>query len=121
MLKRMGVGICYKSYREIQKAIVGALISFIRDTRGNCLTFTCKRLAVKAGLSTQPVLLTVIKHFLDKLCEKGLVGTYSRTSHGTKYIITRNSILWRLCASSTSMETVIYRRVLSLVEGEVRE
>lgn len=60
------------------------------------LTFNAKKIAVLAGLPTHPVVLTLIKEVIEKLREEGLVRRVSRTTHGVKYSVSKDSPLWPL-------------------------
>ncbi|RLE67856.1 MAG: hypothetical protein DRJ43_06635 [Thermoprotei archaeon] len=68
----------------------------IRSTKGTMLTFNAKKIAVIAGLPTHPVILTLIKEVIEQLCTRKLVRRMSRSSHGVKYAITRESPFWLL-------------------------
>jgi len=95
----------YGNYEELKKSVLGALMSIIRRTKGNCVTFTSKKIAITAGLPPTPVLLTVIRDILEGLHEDGLISRYSKGSHGVKYMITRNSPLWQW-AKTVSIQEV---------------
>ena len=82
-------------YDLIVKLTEEALMDLIARARGSCVTFKAKTLAKRAGLSTKPITLTLITHYLSELEAKGLVSVWKRGSHGTKYIVTRESPLWQ--------------------------
>ncbi len=79
---------------NIEEIALRALMELIMNTKGSCLTFTPKKVAIKAGLDTKPVTLTVVKYVIEKLREKGLVEIWS-SSRRMRYIITRESPLWQ--------------------------
>jgi len=83
-------------YHEIERLTLKALTELIRSARGTCVTFSCKKLAKMAKLSTKPVTLTLVREVLEKLREKGLISIYRATSHGIKYIVTKDSPIWPL-------------------------
>jgi len=85
----------YKSYQDLRDKVTMVLYTLINRAKGTCITFTSKRIAVMAGLPPQPVLLTIIKDILDEYKKVGFLDYYSKTSHGTKYIITNESPLWK--------------------------
>jgi len=89
-----GKDVLYKSYEEVKALVVLSIAKLIRRTKGSAITFTAKKIAVAAGLPAQPIVLTLIKDVLENLCSEGLVEVYSKTSHGVKYMITRDSPLW---------------------------
>lgn len=94
-VKSVSLGeIPYRDYRKVRLAVIEAMGDLIKKSRGSCVTFTCKKLATIAGLPSQPVLLTVIRSVLDELCDKGLITRYSRSSHGIKYMATKESPIW---------------------------
>lgn len=86
----------YKDYERLQRTVLATLAKMIRSTKGSMLTFNAKKIAVLAGLPTHPVVLTLIKDVIEQLGEKGLVRRVSRSSHGVKYAISKESPLWAL-------------------------
>lgn len=84
----------YKDYERLQHTVLVTLAKMIRSTKGSMLTFNAKKIAVLAGLPTHPVVLTLIKDIIEQLNEKGLVRRISRSSHGVKYAVSRESPLW---------------------------
>ena len=83
-----------ESYFEIERIVMETLQDMIRRTRGTCMTFTPKKIAKRAGLSTKPVTLSIVDHVLQTLSEKGLIQFYHKGWHGKKYIIHNTSPLW---------------------------
>jgi hypothetical protein len=97
----------YKDYERLQRTVLVTLAKMIRATKGSMLTFNAKKIAVLAGLPTHPVVLTLIKEVIEQLNEKGLVRRISRSSHGVKYAVNKESPLWlaaKLGDSSLSLE-----------------
>lgn len=86
----------YKSYDRLQSVVLEALAKMVSSTRGSMLTFNAKKIADLAGLPTHPVVLTLIKDVIERLRGEGLVRRVSRSTHGVKYAIDRDSPLWRL-------------------------
>jgi len=86
--------VVYRDYNEVKLAVITAIMILISKAKGSCVTFTSKKLAVIAGLPTQPILLTVIRDVLENLRSEGLIKRYKRTSHGVKYMVTKDSPLW---------------------------
>ncbi|RLF22672.1 MAG: hypothetical protein DRN15_08315 [Thermoprotei archaeon] len=84
-------------FDEIERLTFKALSELIRNARGTCVTFTCKKLAKMAKLSTKPVTLTLVREVLEQLRREGLISIYKVSSHGIKYMITRDSPLWHAC------------------------
>jgi len=96
--------VVYKNYEDIKLMVISAIMNLISRTKGSCITFTSKKLAQIAGLPTQPVLLTIIRDVLENLRKDGLIIRYSRTSHGVKYMITKESPLWAYTISGEGFE-----------------
>ena len=90
----MGVG-----YSLMRKCIVRGLFKTIHRTRGNCVTFNCKRIAKAADLPTKPVTLTIVRSVIDELVDRDLVGVWKRGSGKVRYIVTRDSPLWKVAKS----------------------
>lgn len=90
----------YGNYEELKKSVLEALMLIIRRTRGNCVTFTSKKIAITASLPPTPVLLTVIRDILEGLHKNGLISRYSKSSHGVKYMVTSSSPLWQWARTS---------------------
>ncbi|RLE88820.1 MAG: hypothetical protein DRJ96_01510 [Thermoprotei archaeon] len=101
----------YQDYEGLQRMVVAALAKMIRSTKGTMLTFNAKKIAVMAGLPTHPVVLTLIKEVIEQMRARGLVRRISRSSHGVKYAITRDSPFWLLAKAGekTPMLEVIAR------------
>lgn len=92
----------------------------IATTKGSMLTFNAKKIASEAGLPTHPVVLTLIKEVIEQLREQGLVRRLSRTAHGVKYAVSRESPLWVLAKHGElgeELEVVIAKiRLLTYAE-----
>jgi len=84
----------YKDYDRLRYTVLTTLTKMIRSTKGSMLTFNAKKIAVLAGLPTHPVVLTLIKDIIEQLGERGLVRRVSRSSHGVKYAVSKESPLW---------------------------
>ncbi|MEM1928490.1 MAG: hypothetical protein QXH81_00805 [Thermofilaceae archaeon] len=86
----------YRDYARLQKIVVETLANMISATKGSMLTFNAKKIASEAGLPTHPVVLTLIKEVIEQLRAQGLVRRLSKTAHGVKYAVNRESPLWFL-------------------------
>ena len=99
-----------RSSSEIGRLVYEAVERLIYMARGSCRTFTPKQVAKAAGLDTKPVTLTVVRYFLEEMRKKGLIDLYRirRGGQGNgsvyRYIITRESPLWKLVKSKTPKE-----------------
>ena len=87
-----------EKYEEIRRLVRNAIIQMIIEARGTCVTFTPKKIAKRARLSTKPVMLSVIRHAIEELREKG-VRLWNERQHGGgriyRYIVTCDSPLWQ--------------------------
>ena len=70
------------------------------------LTFTSKKIAMRAGLPPQPILLTLVKDVLENLRKEGLIKRYKRTSHGVKYMVDSQSPLWKAAKDRSLLEVL---------------
>lgn len=86
----------YRDYTRLQRIVVETLASMISSTKGSMLTFNAKKIASEAGLPTHPVVLTLIKEVIEQLNARGLVRRLSKTAHGVKYAVGKESPLWYL-------------------------
>ena len=82
-------------YETIEKMTLLGIKALVRGARGDHVLFKPKKVAKVVGLPTKPVILTLVRHVLEELRTKGIVDLYSTNSHGYKYIIRRNSPLWK--------------------------
>ena len=112
----------YYSYEEIKFNVVRALMDLIYRTKGSILTFTSKKIAVYAGIPTQPILLTLVKDVLENLRSEGLIRRYKKTSHGVKYIVDVSSPLWTAAKNKEyiwRIESPYLKPVLIRIRNEV--
>lgn len=88
--------VMFLEFSNLGRIVVDALMQMIRETKGNCLTFYPKKVAMKAGLSTKPVTLSVVNYFLKELEKEGLIERYKmRGAKRVYYIIYSSSPLWK--------------------------
>ncbi len=81
-------------FEDIERLTLEALGKLVKKARGSCVTFTCKKLAKTANISTKPVTLTLVREVLEQLRREKLIDIYKISSHGIKYTITKESPLW---------------------------
>ncbi|MCD6508837.1 MAG: hypothetical protein J7L11_00380 [Thermoprotei archaeon] len=102
-------------YEDIERLTLEALGRLVRKARGSCVTFTCKKLAKTANISTKPVTLTLVREVLEQLRRENLIHIYKISSHGIKYTITRESPLWWFYKNNgTGREELNVRRVITI-------
>lgn len=110
----------YRDFSYLQRIVLDTLGKMISTTKGSMLTFNAKKIASEAGLPTHPVVLTLIKEVIEQLREQGLVRRLSRTAHGVKYAVNKESPLWILAKHGElngELEAVIARiRLLTYAE-----
>jgi len=82
-------------YSDIERLVDYAIKQMIREARGTCIMVYPKKIAKRAGLSTKPVILSLIDYRLQMLKEKGLIKFWKRSGHAKKYIIPNTSPLWK--------------------------
>jgi len=80
---------------QVREMVTDAICKIIAEARGTCVTFTPKRVAIKANLSTKPIALAMIRDIIEDLREKGLLDLLKKTNRHYKYIITKDSPLWK--------------------------
>ena len=105
-------------YEDIERLTLLALGKLIKDARGSVVTFTCKKLAKMAKISTKPVTLTLVRAVLEELRREGYITIYKVSSHGIKYMITRDSPLWRFYKASQSIPTNV-RQVVAKIKADI--
>ncbi len=106
-------------YEDIERLTLQALGRLVKGARGSCVTFTCKKLAKIANLSTKPITLTLVREVLEQLRREGLIEIYKISSHGIKYTITRSSPLWHFYkrAALTDWKTLSVSRVIAITKS----
>ncbi|HDD64180.1 MAG: hypothetical protein DRO65_00085 [Candidatus Altiarchaeales archaeon] len=107
----------YRSYNDLKRLVLYALMKLVKKAKGSCVTFTSKKIAITAGLPVQPILLTVIRDILDGLCDNKLILRYSKSSHGIKYMIVSTSPLWKYLKSLSDFQEVEVYKIEKI--GEV--
>lgn len=84
---------------NIEELVEKAVLLMIRNTRGQCLTFTPKKVAKFAKLDTKPVTLSVVRWVIENRLTPHGIRIYKRSSHGVKYIVDSTSPLWNKAKS----------------------
>ncbi|RLE66189.1 MAG: hypothetical protein DRJ47_03015 [Thermoprotei archaeon] len=110
----------YSDYEKLRITVISILIDLIKRSRGTCVTFTGKKIVLMAGFPPQPVLLTVVKSILEELRQEKLIEYYSRSSHGVKYIVTRDSPLWQVIKNgdiTVMPETALCSLIINIVKN----
>jgi hypothetical protein len=101
-------------FREVTKTVALGLYKIVSEARGNCVSFTPRRVLEFAGIdTTAPIALTLVKHVLEGLTAKGLV-TRDDSRSKIRYIICRDrSPLWTPLKNGEvdDVTDIIYRSV----------
>ena len=82
-------------YEDFEERVLKAIVKLIHQSRGTMVTFTPKKVAKIARVSTRPAYLSVVRYILENLREKGLIELWKKTFHGYRYAITSDSPLWQ--------------------------
>jgi len=112
----------YRDYARLQRIVIETLGEMIASTKGSMLTFNAKKIASRAGLPTHPVVLTLVKEVIEQLRARGLVRRLSRTAHGVKYAVDRESPLWFLSKQGKlkeEFEVILAKPVAYVAERNV--
>jgi len=82
-------------FEVIYNAVMSAIFERIARARGSCVTFTVYQLAKQAGLKPRPIVLTVIRSIVEDLMAKGQVQICWRNKRYIRYMVTKDSELWK--------------------------
>ncbi|MFB6490344.1 MAG: DNA-binding protein [Thermoproteus sp. AZ2] len=82
-------------FKEVVKTVAEGLAKIVSEARGNCVSFTPRRVLEAAGIdTTAPIALTLVKHVLEGLASHGLVVKDDSRSK-IRYVLCRDrSQLW---------------------------
>lgn len=88
-------------FKSVTRTIAMGLYKIVSEARGNCVSFTPRRVLEFAGIdTTAPIALTLVKHVLEGLATKGL-ALKDDTRSKVRYIVCRDrSPLWDLLKRS---------------------
>ncbi|MEZ0248199.1 MAG: DNA-binding protein [Thermoproteus sp.] len=101
-------------FKEVTRTVATGLYKIVSEARGNCVSFTPRRVLEFAGIdTTAPIALTLVKHILEGLTARGLVVKDDSRSK-VRYIICRGrSQLWEPLKNGAIEEVtdIIYNSV----------
>ncbi len=87
----------YSRFDLIVKAVAKGLVMAVAPARGTCISFIPRKLLELADVDVgAPVVLTVVKHVIDRLVESGLLEA-DMTRSKVRYRMCKTSPLWDLC------------------------
>ncbi len=115
----------YANFSQVLAQVATGLWKAIKEARGNCVSFTPKKILQYAGADedVKPIKLTLVRYILDELVKKDVLYKDDKRYKICKYIVTSDgkictdekNPLWELCKAADSPDEVI--KVLSqLVE-----
>jgi len=105
----------YKDFRNILDVVSRGLWAGIKYAKGNCTSFTTRKVLAYAEsefLAT-PVVLTLVRHVLMQLKEKGYLQIDESRSV-RKYVVCKGSTLWHVAKNGDGPEDVF-----AFIEKEV--
>jgi|GEM_PF-2536022 len=88
-------------YREAlgqinEETILKGIGLLLKGQKGGMVVFKPRKIAKILGLPQTPVVLAVIRFYLDAWVEKGELEDWGKSWHGKKYALYRTSNLWKL-------------------------
>ncbi len=107
----------YANFAEVLAEVATGLWRAIKEARGNCVSFTPKKILQYAGVddNVKPIKLTLVRYILDQLVEKDVLYKDNKRYKICKYMILddgsicqdEKNPLWELCKSTDSPDEVI--------------
>ncbi len=106
----------YEKFSLIVEEVAIGIWKAVKEARGNCVSFTPRRLSEYAGEkgNVKPIKLTLIKYVLDELVKKGILQKCDNRYRICKYMICEEdkvsedykNPLWELCKTSGPEEVI---------------
>ncbi len=107
----------YEKFSLIVEEVAIGIWKAIREAKGNCVSFTPRRLVEYAGEknNVKPIKLTLIKYVLDELVKKGVLQKCDNNRYRIcKYVVCEDekisedlkNPLWELCKTSNPEEVI---------------
>jgi hypothetical protein len=105
----------YKDFRNILNVVSRGLWAGIKYAKGNCTSFTTRKVLeyAESEFLATPVVLTLVRHILLQLEEKGYLQIDESRSV-RKYVVCKGSTLWRVAKNGDGPEDVF-----AFIEKEV--
>jgi len=104
----------YTDFKRIEELVVRGLWRAIRYARGSCVSFTPKKILEYAEVDEAiPVVLTLVKHVLKQLSDKGYMEVDDSRSI-VRFKICRESALWDVFKNREINEAISF--VDSIIE-----
>nr|KJR71281.1 MAG: hypothetical protein TU36_08825 [Vulcanisaeta sp. AZ3] len=97
----------YADFRKIEELVSRGLWVAVKYARGTCVSFTPKKILEYAEFNEAiPVVLTLVKHVLKQLNDKGYLQVDSSRSI-IRYKLCRDSKLWEIVKQSAGPEDIL--------------
>ena len=97
----------HRDFKAVMKITALGLWVAIKLAKGNCVSFTSKKVLEYAEINNAiPVVLTLVRHILMQLHDKGYLQVDNSRSV-RKYVVCRDSPLWGLIKQSGGPEDVL--------------
>ena len=106
-------------FTRLKILVAEGLWSVVRYAGGSRVSFRPKTLlkrVINGNVEITPATLTIVKHILDKLKERGLIGRYDYLSV-PQYYVDKTSPLWQLAKESEDSSKIL-QVIESIEEGE---
>ncbi|MFN3804451.1 MAG: hypothetical protein ACK4SY_05305 [Pyrobaculum sp.] len=82
-------------FKTVLKTVHMGMEKIVKEARGSCVSFTPRKVLEFGGIdTTAPVILTLVKHVLEKLVEAGVLQRDDSRAK-TRYVLCKNSPLWQ--------------------------
>ena len=97
----------YADFKKIEELVARGLWVAVKYAKGTCVSFTPKKVLEYAEFNDAiPVVLTLVKHILKQLNDKGYLQVDNSRSI-VRYRLCRDSPLWGLIKQSGGPEDVL--------------
>jgi len=101
------ITVMYKDFKNVIEITARGLWAGIKYAKGACVSFTTRKVLeyAECGFLATPVVLTLVRHVLMQLKEKGYL--WIDESRGVrKYVVCRDSLLWNIAKNGDGPEDV---------------
>ncbi len=112
----------YSNFGTVLQQVATGLWRAVKEARGNCVSFTPKKVLEYAGVSenVKPIVLTLVRYILDELVKSELLQKDEKRYRLCRYNMCEDGSmqenkLWELCKESDSPDKII-KLLSSLVE-----
>jgi hypothetical protein len=98
----------YKDFRNILDVVSRGLWAMVKYAKGACVSFTTRKVLeyAESEFLATPVILTLVRHILLQLEEKGYLQVDESRSV-RKYVVCKDSTLWNIAKNGDGPEDVL--------------